>query len=340
MFSTRCLPHSNIENMNTLLLRNKTELFEYLYKVTCNAQFKIQKNMYNSIPSENKRMFEMPRKNIIMNQSLSTTPVQHLFWEKDPKGGYGDQIKKSRKEMVQEGMKELRAELGKWQEEVKEKFDADPIFVRPGDIDKIWDFSSPSSLEKWKVTSDSDHGEGFSTGSFDSSPTGHGLFHGSISTNVPRDGMVKKSGYVNIVSPKPRLSFKRDTYLDWQMYTHLNFRVRGDGRSYLININTSGYFDITWNDMYSYVLYTRGGPHWQDTRIPFSKFFMSSKGRVQDKQCAVPLDRVVSIGISAGDRINAPFRLEIDHISLENDPRHTEKFAYEMYKLPKYMIGP
>lgn len=282
----------------------------------------------------------MPRINDSMNQSFSTTTVKHLFWEREPKGGYGKEIKQSRKEMVQEGLKELRIELTKWQDEVKEKFDDDTIWVRPGDTDKIWDFSSPSNIESWKVTSDSDHGEGYSNGSFMLSPTGHGLFHGNINTKVPKDGVVKKAGYCNITSPKPRKSFKREMYLDWQMYTHLVLRVRGDGRSYMVNINTSGYFDITWNDMYSYVLYTRGGPHWQETRIPFSKFFMSSKGRVQDKQCAIPLDRIVSIGISAGDRINAPYSLEVDHISLENDPTHDEKFAYEMYKLPKYMIGP
>ena len=47
----------------------------------------------------------------------------------------------------------------------------------------------------------------------------------------------------------------------------LEMRVRGDGRSYLVNISTAGFFDITWYDVYSYVLYTRGGPHWQVTRV-------------------------------------------------------------------------
>lgn len=353
MFSTRCqnqfgvlrrLPDLNIENINIFSLRRE-ELLKYFHRGRYNTQICLR---FSSVNLKNSHFLlhrlpisrRISRKNESTIQPFSTTSVKHLFWERDPKGGYGSQIKQSKKELVQEGLKELREELMKWQDEVKEKFDADPIFVRPGDVDKIWDFRSTSSIENWKVTCDSDHGEGYSSGSFTLSPTGHGLFHGNINTKVPKDGVVKKAGYCNITSPKPRKSFKRDIYLDWQMYTHLVLRVRGDGRSYMVNINTSGYFDITWNDMYSYVLYTRGGPHWQETRIPFSKFFMSSKGRVQDKQCAIPLDRVVSIGISAGDRINAPYRLEIDHISLQNDPTHHETFAYEMYKLPKYMIGP
>jgi len=44
-------------------------------------------------------------------------------------------------------------------------------------------------------------------------------------------------------------------------------RVRGDGRSYVLNISTTGYYDITWNDVYHYVLYTRGGPYWQFVKV-------------------------------------------------------------------------
>lgn len=75
------------------------------------------------------------------------------------------------------------------------------------------------------------------------------------------------------------------------------------------------------------------------SQIPFSKFFLSSKGRIQDKQTPIPLNKVVSVGISAGDRSNAPFRLEIDYIGLYKDPDHTETFAYEMYQHDKFFLG-
>ncbi|KAK3879885.1 hypothetical protein Pcinc_015588 [Petrolisthes cinctipes] len=260
-----------------------------------------------------------------------------MFWERDPKGGYESKTKQSRTKLVREGLKELRTEIFKWQQEVKEKFEDDPIWVMPGDMNKVWELDNEAALENWNVTSDSDHGEGFSSGSLTISPTGHGLFSGHISTQVPKDGRVKTAGYCNMKSLRPRKSFKRDAYLDWSQYTHLEMRVRGDGRNYLLNIGNAGYFDITWNDVYSYILFTRGGPHWQLTRIPFSKFFLASKGRVQDKQIQVQLDQVTSLGISAGDRINAPFRLEIDYIGVYHDPNHTETFAYEMYRVPKFM---
>lgn len=43
------------------------------------------------------------------------------------------QEKRNRKELIQEGLKELRIELSKWKGEVIEKFEDDPIIVRPGE---------------------------------------------------------------------------------------------------------------------------------------------------------------------------------------------------------------
>jgi hypothetical protein len=51
------------------------------------------------------------------------------------------------------------------------------------------------------------------------------------------------------------------------MYAHIVLRVRGDGRSYMLSISTMGYYDIMWNDIYSYVLFTRGGPYWQVSKV-------------------------------------------------------------------------
>lgn len=62
-------------------------------------------------------------------------------------------------------------------------------------------------------------------------------------------------------------SFQRETYFEWGAYNTLVLRVRGDGRPYMINIWSEGIFDITWNDMYHHILYTRGGPHWQLSKV-------------------------------------------------------------------------
>lgn len=263
-----------------------------------------------------------------------------MFWERDAKGhGYKKEEKISQKELIREGLKEIRNELFKWTEEVKETIRDDPLYVFPGDMHKWWDPKSQEDLKKWTTIADSDHNEGFSHCKLELSRNGNALFHGELSTQVPKYGNIKRAGYCNMKSIRPLKSFKRDDFHDWSQYNCLELRVRGDGRTYLLNLFTPGYFDVHWFDMFSYPLYTRGGPHWQTTRIHFSKFFRSSKGRVQDRQDPVALDRIASLGISAGDRVNAPFSLEIDYIGLYDDPDHTEEFAYEMYKTKSFMVA-
>ncbi|GBP65935.1 Complex I intermediate-associated protein 30, mitochondrial [Eumeta japonica] len=72
-------------------------------------------------------------------------------------------------------------------------------------------------------------------------------------------------------------------------------------------------------------------------RIPFSKFVLGSKGRLQDKQNRIKSDKVTHIGIACGDKIPGEFELEIEYIGLEFDPTHDEEFAYEMYKTERYI---
>ncbi|XP_046992168.1 complex I intermediate-associated protein 30, mitochondrial [Schistocerca americana] len=263
------------------------------------------------------------------------------FYESDRKSGYTKSDKKvSRLELIRNGLKELKKEIFIWKDEIKEKLESDPILIyRPGETDILWKFDSPHILHQWVTTADSDHKEGYSKCDLNISADGTAVFSGSLSCEVPKDGRIKKSGYCNMKSVRPQKSFKRDAYYNWCMYTHLVLKVRGDGRTYILNLSTAGYYDIMWNDMYTYVLHTRGGPYWQLTKIPFSKFILASKGRLQDKQCPIPLDKVTNVGISLGDKINGPFSLELDYIGLEFDPSHTEEFAYEMYQTPKFLVG-
>ncbi|XP_059610150.1 complex I intermediate-associated protein 30, mitochondrial [Phlebotomus argentipes] len=278
------------------------------------------------------------------SRCLHTSPVcRTTFYERDRKSSYNStRPQLSRKERILQGLKELKSEIGVWREEVKEHFRSDPILLyRPGEVDVKFQFKESTDVEKWVCTVDSDHNEGYSKASFDVSPAGYGLFHGFLNSRVPIDGKIKRSGYANISSIRAQKSFKRNSFYNWQPYNMLVMRIRGDGRSYLINLATEGYFDVLWNDVYHFALYTRGGPYWQHVRIPFSKFFLASKGRVQDKQHAINLEYITRVGFTVDARHDSegPFSLEIDYIGCENDPSHTEDFAYEMYKQDKYIVG-
>jgi len=66
-------------------------------------------------------------------------------------------------------------------------------------------------------------------------------------------------------------------------------------------------------------------------QIPFSKFFLASKGRIQDKQHAVELNKISTLGITLADHASGPFQLELDYIAVQFDATHTQTFEYEMY---------
>ena len=134
-------------------------------------------------------------------------------------------------------------------------------------MDLQWQFNDKTNFDDWIVTSDSDHNEGYSNCSLSLSPTGKGLFSGNLSTQLVKDGKQKRAGYCNIKSIRPMKSFKRDSVHDWSSYTHLVLRVRGDGRSYMITLGSAGYFDVQWHDQFHFALFTRGGPHWQISKV-------------------------------------------------------------------------
>ncbi|XP_034938240.1 complex I intermediate-associated protein 30, mitochondrial [Chelonus insularis] len=220
-------------------------------------------------------------------------------------------------------------------QEIKTKLTQDPIWRLPHDeVDIQWQFKGdPARINDWVVSMDSDFGFGRSYATLEMTPEGHGIFHGNIDTRPIQDGVIKRTGYCNLRSVRRRAAFHRTIPLGWDAYTHIVLRVRGDGRNYMINLHPTNEFDISWHDLWSYVLHTRGGPYWQYVKIPFSKFFFSSKGRIQDKQAGVLMYKLTFISITAVEPAG-PFKLEIDFVGVERDDRFQEHSAYELYISP------
>lgn len=196
----------------------------------------------------------------------------------------------------------------------------------------VWEFRGPESLEEWTVSSDHEIG-GHSEVYLKLGKNDNTCFlYGTLSSVPPRDGETRYSGYCTMRSKQPLASFDRKKHHDWSSFNTLHLRVRGDGRPWMINIAAETYFFHQKDDIYSYFLYTRGGPYWQDVKIPFSKFFLTHRGRIQDDQHPLWLDKVNTIGFTLGDKADGPFQLEIDFIGVCKDYAHTEEFAYEAYK--------
>lgn len=283
------------------------------------------------------------QRNIYITAECRTHPD---VWEPDHRGRTRTKIYKAKKtpeELLWEDesyIDKLKLELKLWKEQLtllkNEVFNfKGPILLyRRGEVDVVWRFSEdPKCLENWIVTADSDCEDGYSTCKLELSPHGTGIFSGNLDTRLPETGENTHAGFCNIRTVNAMKSFYRETALDWSPYTHLRMRVRGDGRVYFLNIGLLRTFDVQWFQIHKYLLMTRGGPYWQDIKIPFSKFFLTHKGRVQDRQDTVDKLSVKNFGITLADKTPGPFKLEIDYIGCEYDDYHVEESAYETYIL-------
>ncbi|KAJ1529303.1 hypothetical protein ONE63_006098 [Megalurothrips usitatus] len=272
---------------------------------------------------------------------ISTKRKGLSFWEPNKRGTseYDKEDTTSDLEHFKRGSKMLIPETKKWFREMKDYFSQDlPAHLTPNDhvTDKYFSFNGPDSLENWVVSTDSDWNGGFTTGNISISPSGTGVFSGNLCTQVPKSGTLENAGFANLRFVPPLKSFGREPVYVFVAYTHLVLRVRGDGRNYLVNLHPHAFFDIHHLNMFTYVLHTRGGPYWQETKIPFSKFFLHYKGRMQDRQTPIDLQNIRNFSISLMDQNNGPFRLEIDYVGCEFDPGHTEEHTYEEYYVPRW----
>ncbi|XP_061749893.1 complex I intermediate-associated protein 30, mitochondrial [Nerophis ophidion] len=196
----------------------------------------------------------------------------------------------------------------------------------------IWEFRGPESLEQWIVSSDVEIGGKSEAYLKVGRNNNTCLLYGTLRSTPPKDGETRYSGYCSMRSKQPLASFDRKKHYDWTNFNTLHLRVRGDGRPWLINIATETFFSHQKDDLYNYFLYTRGGPYWQDIKIPFSKFFLSHRGRIQDNYHGLSLDKINTLGFTLADKADGPFELEIDYIGVFKDYAHTAVTDYELHK--------
>lgn len=274
----------------------------------------------------------------------STVPINTNF--PNPKGVIDYDPNFTVKELVAELPNTRKTQGAKLAEEIKSTFQSLSIekpelledigFVRHNEARLDYRFDTPEKLDLWKIGCDSDWNEGFSSCSLVNSDQETAVFQGNISTKVLKDGRVERAGWASM-KLEDRKAFNRKKFLSkWRNFSHLLLKVRGDGRSYKVMLHSPLSMDFTWGDSFSHPLHTHGGPYWQYEKIPFSKFFHTVAGRIQDRQYRVNLEDTSSVGIVLMDRIDGDFRLEIDYIGVYNDTTHVEDFAYETYTLPVF----
>ncbi len=154
-----------------------------------------------------------------------------------------------------------------------------------------------------------------------SSPTeptgGHARFHGNISTELPKERKdIQRTGYAAWRTvDRPPTIFGRSLW-NIDPYVYLALRVKSDGRSYFINVQTES---IIPTDLHQHRLFTKRPGEWETVIIKWNDFVRTNYGYVIEPQTEILRAKVRSIGLGLTDRVPGPFELCIGRIWATNN---------------------
>ncbi|KAF3768735.1 putative complex I intermediate associated protein [Cryphonectria parasitica EP155] len=211
---------------------------------------------------------------------------------------------------------------------------------------ELYSFHSRESMETCRVFSDADMG-GFSKAQLDwtpprplserptsssfpnpsENPNGHARFHGSISTQLPKNRPeVERSGYAAWKTlDRPPTLFGKSVW-DIDPYAFLALRIKSDGRSYLVNIQTES---LVPTDLHQHRLFSKRPGEWETVLIRFNDFVRTNHGFVVEPQTEMLRQKVRTVGIGLTDRIAGPFDLSIERIWATNNAREADHVDIE-----------
>jgi monofunctional biosynthetic peptidoglycan transglycosylase len=159
----------------------------------------------------------------------------------------------------------------------------------------LFDFSADQGTGKWTCVNDGVMG-GVSQGK-------HRIREGKLILDGNLS-LANNGGFASVRSATGRLDL-RDS-------DELLIRVRGDGRTYHVNLRVPN------NRMaFSYrASFASKAGEWQEVRIPVNEFRATSFGLVLRNASPVDSQSVNSIGFMIADKKPGPFQLEIDWIKV------------------------
>ena len=155
-------------------------------------------------------------------------------------------------------------------------------------------FSRPEEGAKWRTVLDGVMG-GRSTGSF-----------------VVEDGCMVFTGVLNTNGGGFSSVRRRDNNFRLGGEAGIHLRVRGDGRKYTLRLRQP-VAGASYSASYRTKFDTRAGQEWQDVYVPYEDLTPTWRGRTLDLPSVDPT-KVDEIGVSIDDKIDGPFRIEIQQI--------------------------
>ncbi|KAF5674904.1 complex I intermediate-associated 30 [Fusarium heterosporum] len=196
----------------------------------------------------------------------------------------------------------------------------------------LYDFNNPDSVRDCIVMSDKTI-DGFSESNFDFQkstdssnnpqiPPAYARFHGNISTRLPVDRPnIQRTGFAGFRSPDPKPTLFGRSMWDIDPFIYLALRVKSDGRSYFVNIQTES---VEPSDLHQHRLFPKRAGQWETVLIKWNDFVRTNHGFVVEPQTEMLRQKVLSVGVGLTDRVDGPFELCIERAWATNDPSEAE----------------
>lgn len=189
----------------------------------------------------------------------------------------------------------------------------------------LYDFTTPETINECIVMSDKSIG-GFSQSDLDiipsSSSTPHARFHGSISTRLPPDQpKIQRSGFAGFRTPTQRPTIFGRSVWDIDPWQYLALRVKSDGRSYFLNLQTES---VEPSDLHQHRLFAKTPGQWETVLVKFNDFVRTNHGFVVEPQTEMLRQKVTTFGVGLTDRVEGPFELCIERVWATNDATEAE----------------
>lgn len=195
---------------------------------------------------------------------------------------------------------------------------------------ELFSFRNQASMQECAPFSDADLG-GFSRAELEwvppneqadpsnpaENPNGHARFHGSISIRLPvNNPKVERTGYAAWRTYNRPMSIFGRSLWDIDPYMYLALRIKSDGRSYLVNLQTES---VEPTDLHQHRLFTTRPGEWETVLISWNDFVRTNRGRAIEPASEMLRQKVRTIGIGLTDRVPGPFTLCIERIWATNN---------------------
>jgi hypothetical protein len=159
----------------------------------------------------------------------------------------------------------------------------------------IFNFTQNSDISSWRVVDDVVMG-GRSSGSFELSKDGHGVFSGEVS-------LENNGGFSSV-----RYSFNK---LKVNSEMKVVLKIKGDGKDYQFRVKHYA------NDAHSYITTFQTSGDWETIEIPLKDLFPSFRGRTLDMP-NFNHDSMEQIAFLIANKRAESFELLVDKVSLSN----------------------